>query len=215
MSIIAIGTGIALTAATTALTPAVLSRLPEPVADPTADPKILYQQLISNRFLVCVLVISAIAATLAIYRGVFLLWWPLCTVAVWSVLIDARTTYLPRQLSYTSWFALAIAIVSWSFANHSTQPIIRGAIGFAIGAIYMGLAWYFLGFGFGDVRLATLLLGTAAAQSWQLIFPTIFLGSLLGAIWGLTHRLRGRHNEFAYGPSLWTGAILAMAIAGG
>ena len=73
--------------------------------------------------------------------------------------------------------------------------------------------------GYGDVRLATALAAPLALVSWATWFAGLLLGTLVGALWALVIALRRRRvpsplgAAFPYGPSLLTGAWLALAAA--
>jgi leader peptidase (prepilin peptidase)/N-methyltransferase len=67
------------------------------------------------------------------------------------------------------------------------------------------------GLGFGDVRLAVAVAGTAATRSAGLALLALLLGSLAGLAWALLARWRrGRDGPVPYGPSLVAGPYLAL-----
>ena len=74
-------------------------------------------------------------------------------------------------------------------------------------------------FGYGDVRLATILAADAALVSATTWSSWLVAGTTTGALWaGITLTVRRRRpnvlgTAFAYGPSLAIGAWVALALS--
>ncbi|WP_420175768.1 hypothetical protein [Luteococcus sp. OSA5] len=136
-------------------------------------------------------------------------------------LVDLRTTWLPLPLTRLCWaLALPACALTVSLSGKALLPSLLAVVGAALltGATFWLLWRLGLGLGFGDVRLAPLLALGTASWSWQAWWLGLLLGSLLGALWGLAtaawrrFRPHPMGSTFAYGPSLWLGAWLALAL---
>jgi leader peptidase (prepilin peptidase)/N-methyltransferase len=211
-----IGVGIALVAALAmaACTAAILRRLPLPVDEPEARP---YAELISPRLFVTVL-ISSLAALLTSLLLAEPARWPvwvvLGTVGVLLAVVDARTGFLPKKLTW--WFGglvLAATIAVAALAGNPLIVLIALLCGAGAGLIFRLLWQIGGGLGFGDVRLVTVLGMAAGATSVELAVWSLLLGGLAGVVWGLVVRLRrGKDGPFPYGPSLVMGPFLALIV---
>jgi leader peptidase (prepilin peptidase)/N-methyltransferase len=203
---------------------AVLRALPEPAG---AQGKTPYATLATpgTRIAVGLSVFTAlVVSVLAVPWPGFLPLVPLGTLGVLSAVVDARTTYLPRRLTWIgtasmAGFALVAAILArdpWVIAG-----AVAGSLG--MGALFW-LLWRFSGgFGFGDVRLAFLVGGSVGCLGASAVLSSALLGSLIGVIWGVAARVSDRRarrpaGPFAYGPSLVVGPYLwltwTMMVAG-
>jgi leader peptidase (prepilin peptidase)/N-methyltransferase len=211
-----IGVGIALVAALAmaACTAAILRRLPLPVDEPEARP---YAELISPRLFVTVL-ISSLAALLTSLLLAEPARWPVWvvvgTVGVLLAVVDARTGFLPKKLTW--WFGglvLAATIAVAALAGNPLIVLIALLCGAGAGLIFRLLWQIGGGLGFGDVRLVTVLGMAAGATSVELAVWSLLLGGLAGVVWGLVVRLRrGKDGPFPYGPSLVMGPFLALIV---
>lgn len=190
----------------------ILRRLPEP-ADDAAEDKLPYRVLATPAFAVVVGLGTLAAGLLAAWRSDVGLWLGVTTAAL-AVAIDARTTWLPLRLARAGWGLLALGVAWHAAATGDPLVLVRAGVGGLVGAGLMALAWRYLGMGFGDVRLMGLLTATAAAHSWALLYPTLLGGAVVGALWGVVHRLTRGPGHFPYGPGLWLGALAALALAG-
>ena len=95
---------------------------------------------------------------------------------------------------YSHWFGLLVAAV-------------------AVGGGLFHLLWRWTGaFGYGDVRLAATIGAVTALDSVELVTTSLLLGTLVGAVWGVVHRLAGGRGAFPYGPGLLAGPFLALAL---
>ena len=192
-----------------------LRLLPEPVP---GDGKPIYRDLGSTRFLVVcgVLAGSAAAASwLSLPRYAQPMWSVLAILGVLLAAIDARTSWLPLQLTRMAWLAMALATLLAALLGGGVWVAVRSAAGAAIaGGLYL-LVWLISrgGFGFGDVRFAPLLGAAAAADSWTLLWWTLLLGTLVGGLVGVLRLALGQRQAFPYAPSMLVGAYAACLIS--
>lgn len=198
-------------------TPAVLARLPEPdAADEDAATKAPYATLRTPGF-VGACAVTALAAGLVAFATQppqhWLAWVSLAGVNVLACAVDARTTWLPRVLSWAGWGVAAAGVAVVSATSASSTPLLAAALGAAgLGLLFHGL-WRFTGaFGYGDVRLAATIGAVSALHSATLVGWSLLLGTAAGAVLGILHHLRGRRGGFAYGPGLLAGPFLASAL---
>jgi leader peptidase (prepilin peptidase)/N-methyltransferase len=192
-----------------------LRRLPEAVP---GDGRPIYRDLGTTGFL---LVCGALAGVAAAISWLSL---PYYAQPMWSVLailgvllaaIDARTTWLPLQLTRIAWLAMAVAALLAAAFGGGVWVAVRAATGAAIaGGLYL-LVWLLSrgGFGFGDVRFAPLLGAAAAADSWTLLWWTLLLGTVGGGLMGVLRLARGRREAFPYAPSMLVGAYAACLVS--
>ncbi|MEO7589189.1 MAG: prepilin peptidase [Arachnia sp.] len=133
------------------------------------------------------------------------------------VWVDMRTTWLPLTLHRICLAQVAaglvvVAVVDWPTALTS---VAGGAVAF--GAFH--LVWRFsTTFGYGDVRLAAVVGAVGALRGLDGWLLAMLCGTLLGAVWAVAHTLarRGtdRPRHFPYGPALWLGPVVAVALSG-
>jgi len=192
----------------------VLGRLPEPAE---ADGKPMYRDLGSTRFLVVCGVLAGLAAALSwltLPGYAQPMWSVLAILGVLLAAIDARTSWLPLQLTRVAWLAMAVASLVGAFLGGDGRVAVRVAAGAAIaGGLYL-MVWLISrgGFGFGDVRFAPLLGAAGAAASWTLLWLTLLLGTVVGGFVGLLRLARGRREAFPYAPSMLIGAYAACLV---
>ncbi|MGO4956461.1 hypothetical protein ACTQ49_04170 [Luteococcus sp. Sow4_B9] len=139
------------------------------------------------------------------------------------VLVDLRTTWLPLPLTRASWALSGVgAIASLTAAPDGLAVGTAVVMALAVAVTFLlfwGLWRIGLGIGYGDVRLAPLLALGGACVSLRAWWLGLLLGTAVGAVWGLLNTLwRRRHPHpmgdlFAYGPSLWLGMWLGLAVA--
>lgn len=149
--------------------------------------------------------------------------WPLLVgfagIGATLSLVDLRTTFLPLPLVRWCW-ALCGAGAAVSLALDAEPPASATlwALGAAACTALFWCFWRLGGLGFGDVRLAPLLGACAASGGWDVWWAALVLTSLLGVATGLvTIWWRRRHpsrfgTAFAYGPAMWTGCWVALAL---
>ena len=129
--------------------------------------------------------------------------------------IDLKLMIIPDVISLP--MILATPLVVYLHPELSWQSGLIGVIAGA--ALIYGIAWtYYLirgdvGMGFGDVKLL------AAIGGWlgyEAILPTIFYGSVLGALLGLglmaVSRRHGMATHMPFGPYLSIGALLHLLL---
>lgn len=192
-----------------------LRRLPEPIP---GDGKPSYPELGSTRFLLVCGALAGIAAAiswLSLPRYAQPMWCVLSILGVLLAAIDARTSWLPLQLTRLAWIAMAVAALLAAPLGGGVWAPVRAAAGAVIaGGLYL-LVWLISrgGFGFGDVRFAPLLGAAAAADSWALLWWTLLLGTVVGGLVGVLRLARGRREAFPYAPSMLLGAYAACLVA--
>jgi leader peptidase (prepilin peptidase)/N-methyltransferase len=143
------------------------------------------------------------------------MWCVLSILGVLLAAIDARTSWLPLQLTRFAWLAMAVAALLTAPLGGGVWVPVRAAAGATIaGGLYL-LVWLISrgGFGFGDVRFALLLGAAAAADSWALLWWTLLLGTVVGGLVGVLRLARGRREAFPYAPSMLLGAYAACLVA--
>ena len=142
------------------------------------------------------------------------MWSVLAILGVLLAAIDARTSWLPLQLTRVAWLAMAAASLLAAFLGGDPWVAVRAAAGAAIAAGLYLIVWLISrgGFGFGDVRFAPLLGAAAAADSWQLLWLTLLLGTMVGGLVGLLRLALGRRDAFPYAPSMLIGAYAACVV---
>jgi leader peptidase (prepilin peptidase) / N-methyltransferase len=192
-----------------------LRRLPEPIPG-GGTPS--YRALGSSRFLLACGLLAGIAAAvswLSLPRYAQPMWCVLAILGVLLAAIDARTSWLPLQLTRFAWLAMAGAALLAAPLGGGIWVPVRAAAGAVIaGGLYL-LVWLISrgGFGFGDVRFAPLLGAAAAADSWALMWWTLLLGTVVGGLAGVLRLARGRREAFPYAPSMLLGAYAACLVA--
>lgn len=199
----------------TMVTPRLLNWLPVP---PDAEGVVPFAELDSPRFRLQVFAVAALAGTLAFNLAPvthWAVWAPLVSLGALLGLIDLRTSFLPLRLHYLA-LLLALAgagLAAWLLG--SWQPLLGAAATGLVATSFFWLVWKLSGgrLGFGDVRLAGLIGVVTGATGTNLALWAFLLGSFAGAVWGIALALRRRHDgEFAYGPALLLGPLLALGV---
>jgi len=212
--LVAVAVAVMIGATSALLVRPLLRRLPVPVP---GDGKPIYRDLGTARFLLVCGALAGVAATiswLSVPRYAQPMWSVLAILGVLLAAIDARTSWLPLQLTRTAWLAMAVATVLAASLGGGVGVAVRALAGAAIaGGLYL-LIWLLShgGFGFGDVRFAPLLGGAAAADSWTLLWWTLLLGTVAGGLMGLLRLAQGRPGAFPYAPSMLVGAYAACLV---
>ena len=206
-----VGIAVTIGATSAVLVRPLLRRLPEPVA---GDGKPTYRDLGTTRFVLVCGVLAGVAAAiswLSVPRYAQPMWSVLAILGVLLAAIDARTSWLPLQLTRTAWLAMTVTAVLAASLGGGVWVVVRAAAGAAIGGGLYLLVWLLSrgGFGFGDVRFAPLLGAAAAADSWTLLWWTLLLGTVTGGLMGLLRLAQGRRDPFPYAPSMLVGAYAA------
>jgi leader peptidase (prepilin peptidase)/N-methyltransferase len=135
-------------------------------------------------------------------------------VALSAIDIDTKT--LPRQLIYAC-SAAGAALLGAASAVDGEWYRLRWA---AIGAAGVYVAFRIIhaaargGFGYGDVRLGTMLGGFLGWLGMSYVPIGIFMGFVLGSLIGVALMVSsraGRSTELPFGPYLAAGALLTIA----
>lgn len=168
--------------------------------------------------------VALIVAALATSQVLHLLppeqWWlwaAYLAVGAPLVLVDALTTWLPRRLHLLLVAAMLpglawLAVVDWRTA---LGALAGGLAGFLV----LFVAWRVgSGLGFGDVRLAAPMGAVAGAGGVQQWFHSLLAATAIGAVWAVIHQLRRRTSQdlpahFPYGPALWLGPLVGVALS--
>lgn len=133
------------------------------------------------------------------------------------VWVDFRTTWLPRRMTLICGAQVAVGMAALALTDG--YPALTAAVGGLAAFVVFHLVWRFSRtFGYGDVRLATIVGAMGGLNGLDGWLMALLCGTLAGALWGVAHALRRRHRQgpthFAYGPALWLGPILAALVSG-
>lgn len=194
--------------------------LPEPATDePGSEDKPSYRALLQPWFLVMVGLWAVALTAVAAWRldpTLWPAWLVLATIGTVLAMIDAATTWLPNVLMRLFWLAMALAAVTSAGLGGGWTVVARMAAGSVAWGLLFWLVWAVSRrqLGFGDVRLAFGLGAAAGAAGWVTIYTCLLAGTLVGAGWGLIHRLRSgrRPGPFPYGMALFLGCGLGLAL---
>lgn len=137
--------------------------------------------------------------------------------------IDARTMIVPTRIVWPA-FALIVLLSAISAAIAGEWAwLLTALVGLASLAGPLFVLWFVMprGMGFGDVRLAVLLGWTAGfyggvepIAGLVLAVFVLFGASALGIVVGVVALgARGRKAKVPWGPSLFTAALLTIAVA--
>lgn len=193
-------------------------RLGEPDPD-VGDPAPRYATLAPPGH---VLLLGAVVFALALVLHMvpqyqFGVWFGYLGAGAALVWVDLRTTWLPRILHFVCLAQVALG-VAWVALNHWPTAVASVAGG-VVALLLFHLVWHFSSaFGYGDVRLAAIVGAVGALRGLDGWLLALLCGTLLGAVWGIGHawlrRGTDRPAHFAYGPALWVGPIVAVAVSG-
>lgn len=168
-----------------------------------------YAGLVSARFLVGVGLTSLGTGWLAAWHAAHpIVWVVLAGPGVLLVAVDARTTWLPLPLTHVLWAGTAAGLALAALAEPAV--LARSATAVLVALLLFWTLWRWGGMGFGDVRLAPALGAIVATQGWDACLLALVIGTLIGAGHAVWRLLRGRPGAFAYGPSLFAGAIATL-----
>lgn len=142
---------------------------------------------------------------------VLVLWLPLAAALGWLSAVDLDVRRLPDAvvLPAAGWVATVLAALA--ITTGSLAPaFLAAAIGAAVGTAAWILHTTSRGaFGFGDVKLVAILSAAVAVVCPSRVLPALFASCLVAIAVALVTRRR----EFAFGPSLAVGCVLAMGLA--
>ncbi|MBI4665818.1 MAG: prepilin peptidase [Nitrospinae bacterium] len=166
-------------------------------------------QPISPRYFFVELLTALITLNVVAVHG-FTMMAALYCLFAWGLIaitfIDLDFQIIPDEISLGG--ALLGLMVSpllpLGFYGAITGALAGGGIFFAIATLYPG------GMGGGDIKL---MAAVGAFLGWKLTLLTILLGSVTGAIIGVTAIVafgRGRKDKIPFGPFLAAGAVTAM-----
>lgn len=137
----------------------------------------------------------------------------LAAVSVALALIDLDVRRLPDVLTLPS-YAVGLLLLGVGSLTHP-HALLRAVLGgAAMFAVYFALAFaYPAGMGFGDVKLSGVLGLFTAWLGWRSWGAGLFLGFLLGGVFGIALVLAkrgGRKTAVPFGPFMIAGAFLAV-----
>ena len=179
-----------------------LPRQPEPdPASPGADSKPPYSKLATWPFTASCVLLAALCQLAGVvgvpaHRPLWISWGSAVLVLV---AVDARTTWLPRRLTWWCLGQVGVAIGLAAWWARDPGALAGAALGGAATGALFWLVWRLgAGLGFGDVRLALGLGALSGAVSAEFWFASLLGASVVGALWGLIWTaLRGRGAPFA------------------
>ena len=141
---------------------------------------------------------------------VLALWLSLSAALGWLSAVDLDVSRLPDSVlrPTTGWLALTL-ITQGIVTGSALSSLVPAAIGVVVGLA----AWVFHhvsrgAFGFGDVKLVAILAAAVATVSHTLVLPALFASCLVA----IAVALATRRREFAFGPSLAVGFVLAVGL---
>jgi leader peptidase (prepilin peptidase) / N-methyltransferase len=133
--------------------------------------------------------------------------------------VDLAVHRLPDSVVYPAaavvagaYLVDAVALGTW---DDLLRALLGGAVAFGGGAVAAAISPE--GLGFGDVKLLGLLGLLLGWFGWPVLAAGVLFGLVVGALVALAlllARRAGWRTAVAFGPSLLTGATLALALAG-
>lgn len=218
-----IGLPVAVGVAAVILAWLVLRALPEPdldgarEGDPPVEAKRPYADLLRPGYLTIVGVLAAATTATTILRlepDRWPVWFALALLGTVLAVIDAVTTWLPNAVMHPFWVVTGVATIFTAAVSGGTA--LSAVVGAVAWTVVFWLVWLISRrqIGFGDVRFALGLGAAAGAAGWVTIYTCLLAGTVVGAIWGVLHRLRRgvRGGPFAYGMALYLGCGLGLAL---
>ncbi|GGB43493.1 hypothetical protein GCM10011492_38120 [Flexivirga endophytica] len=131
--------------------------------------------------------------------------------------IDLDVHRLPDAIHLPSYPILLVLLAICAASGGAWSALAR-----AVGAGVVLFVFYFVllllpsGFGFGDVKLAGLLGLLLGWLGWDAVvrgtFATFIVGGVVAGVLMLSRR-KDRRDEFAYGPSMLAGAVVAVVLS--
>jgi leader peptidase (prepilin peptidase)/N-methyltransferase len=212
--------------------PTLISRIPEPEPEPDGapapnpapkkalPPKELYADI--ARLPRLALWAALLSGTAGFVVGWQLEWsWalayllPLCSIGTALGIIDARTHLLPTKVIAPTYLLVVVLLVVAAVASGDLQAIARGAVGWAVYGLFFFVLWFFSrgALGYGDVRLSGVLGIVLGSLGFETFFMGMLGGALLGGLAGLvTMAVKGRRQDFAYGPYMLLGVLVGLLL---
>lgn len=140
-------------------------------------------------------------------------------LTVWTMVplafVDLDVHRLPDAIQLPAYPALITLLLVCSLAEGTWSPFVRALVA----GLVLWLVFFILGIlpgggiGFGDVKLAGLLGMLLGWLSWTHVLhgtvATFLIGGVV-AVLVMSFAGKGRRDEFAYGPSMLLGAVVAL-----
>jgi leader peptidase (prepilin peptidase)/N-methyltransferase len=146
-------------------------------------------------------------------------WWWLPALLIWAVTLsvaavcDANRQRIPTPLVRAGARTSALLLVITAAATSDWQALKVTFIACMAAGAILAACWRFAGVGFGDVRLATvggLGLGHTTSSALAIALLVFIAITLFQAAWTFA-RTRNRRANFALGPALVVGFLIAAA----
>lgn len=139
----------------------------------------------------------------------------LAAVGVALALIDLDTHRLPDVLTLPSYAVAVVLLGGAALLGSDSGSLLRAVLGGVVAyAFYFALRFaYPAGMGGGDVKLAGVLGLYLGWIGWGALVVGLFLGFLLGGLFGvvlIAARRGGRKTKVPYGPFMLLGALVAV-----
>lgn len=132
-------------------------------------------------------------------------------------LIDIRYMLLPTSIIKTGVVIGLVGRAVGSCLQQDMSFLMEGLIGGLVGYLILAaLFWGSIlilkkeGMGYGDVRYMGLI---GLFTSWQLVLLTLFLASVVGAVYGIIQLyVRKKSEPFPFGPFLSIGSLISLFV---
>ncbi|MEG0013931.1 MAG: A24 family peptidase [Cellulosilyticaceae bacterium] len=129
--------------------------------------------------------------------------------------VDMRYMLLPTKVIVAgSSVAMGIRLIGSMFYRDTDfllQGIWGGVVGYGILALLFFASVYLFkkeSMGYGDVRYLGMI---GVFTSWQVVLLTLFIGSLIGSVYGIIQlRVRKESEPFPFGPFMSLGALISI-----
>jgi len=145
-------------------------------------------------------------------------WIVVCGVGTWLAYIDWRTQLLPTRIIVPLWAVTFVIILLEAWLASDVWIVLRALAASALGYGFFYLFWWMAtkrrpgSFGFGDVRFSAPLALALGSVGVHAALVGLYMGFVVGAVVGVTMKLRGHTGGFAFGPSMLVGAVLGLVI---
>ena len=139
----------------------------------------------------------------------------LCPVGVALAVIDWRAHLLPTKVIAPLYGAMILLVLVAVIVTGAWWALAGAAIGWAVYGLFFFTLWFFSrgAMGYGDVRLSGVLGIVLGSLGLPFFFTGMMGGALLGAVASvITWRVKGRKHEFAYGPYMLLGVLVAVTL---
>jgi leader peptidase (prepilin peptidase)/N-methyltransferase len=173
---------------------------------------------ISRRYPAVELLTAALFAVMAVRFGldpVLLAYLYLAAVGLALALIDLDCKRLPDALTLPSYPVAVVLLAAAALLGSGSGDLLRALLGgLAMGAVYFALWFaYPAGMGYGDVKLAGVLGLYTAWLGWGAWAVGLFLGFLLGGVFGIALIALGkggRKTAVPFGPFMLVAVLIAV-----